>query len=72
MLDPRSIALQGLVGPLSVLAIATQGFLGGVTPTPPQPGAPGLQGWPVRIPQPSHKRRRRVREHSDIFALFHP
>ena len=33
MLDPRSVALQGLVGPLSVLAIATQGFFGGMPST---------------------------------------
>ena len=32
-------------------------------------GAPGLVGWPVRIPQPKRKRTRRARERSDLILI---
>ena len=45
------------------------GAWGGATVPIVTPGAGGLQGWPVRIPQPLRRRKRRVRERSDLLLL---
>jgi len=65
MLDPRSIALQGLVGPLSAIAMAVQGFIASLIPPSPENGPSGGANW-LRGYKPEHdyspKRRRNRRD----------